>query len=67
MINNRVNHYLKEIERLTVDLARFEQIKTIKLVPKLFTIEDNELTPTLKIKRKFVEQKFEDLIEMMYT
>jgi len=62
-----VNHYLKEIERLTVDLARFEQIKTIKLVPKLFTIEDNELTPTLKIKRKFVEQKFEDLIEMMYT
>ncbi|MBC8182528.1 long-chain fatty acid--CoA ligase [candidate division KSB1 bacterium] len=54
------------IEKLTPDLAQFEQIKTFKLVPNLFTIEDNELTPTLKIKRKVVEEKYADLIDQMY-
>ena len=48
------------------ELARFQPIKTFKLIPDLFTIENDELTPTLKIKRKVVEKKYADLIEQMY-
>ena len=54
------------IEKKTSDLAPFEKIKTFKLLPNLFTIEADELTPTLKIKRKVVEKKYTDLIEQMY-
>ncbi len=65
--NQKINQLISnEINRLSADLARYEQIKAFRLLPKVFTIQDDELTPTLKIKRKFVEQKFADLIESMY-
>lgn len=65
--NQKINQLISnEITRLSVDLARYEQIKAFRLLPRLFTIEDGELTPTLKIKRKVVEQKFADFIESMY-
>ena len=65
--NQKINQLISnEITRLSVDLARYEQIKAFRLLPRLFTIEEGELTPTLKIKRKVVEQKFADLIESMY-
>ncbi len=55
-----------EIQNLTKDLARFEQIKQFTLMSKEFTIEDGELTPTLKIKRKVVSEKYADIIDKMY-
>jgi len=65
--NQKINQLISnEVTRLSVDLARYEQIKAFRLLPRLFTIEEGELTPTLKIKRKVVEQKFADLIESMY-
>jgi len=56
-----------DIRNLTKDLARFEQIKKFTLMPREFTIEDGELTPTLKIKRKVVEKKYADIINRMYA
>ena len=56
-----------DIQNLTKDLARFEQIKKFTLMPKEFTIEDGELTPTLKVKRKVVSEKYADIIEKMYA
>ena len=56
-----------EIERLSADLARFEQIKAFRMLPEPFTIEADELTPTLKIKRRVVEEKYADLINTMYS
>jgi long-chain acyl-CoA synthetase len=47
-----------EVERLTGDLADFEKIKKIVLVPQPFSVEGGELTPTLKIKRKVVAEKY---------
>lgn len=65
--NQKINQLIaNEITRLSADLARYEQIKAFRLLPRLFTIADDELTPTLKIKRKVVEQKYADLIESMY-
>jgi long-chain acyl-CoA synthetase len=65
--NQKVRQYVaNEVERLSADLARFEQIKAFRLMPEQFTIEAGELTPTLKIKRKVVEEKYMDMINNMY-
>ncbi len=54
-----------EVDKNTPDLADFEKIKRFKLVPQPFTIDGGELTPTLKVKRKFVAQKYADLLASM--
>ncbi len=55
-----------EIEGVSADLASYETVKKFRLLPELFTIESGELTPTLKVKRNVVEQKFKKLIDEMY-
>ncbi|HKY31164.1 MAG TPA: long-chain fatty acid--CoA ligase [Candidatus Polarisedimenticolia bacterium] len=47
-------------------LSRFEQIKKFVLLPDEFTIEGGELTPTMKVRRQVVEQKYRHLIEPLY-
>ncbi len=53
-------------EQVNIHFARVEQIRKFKLLPRDFTIEDGELTPTLKIKRRIINQNFEPEIEAMY-
>jgi len=48
-------------------LARVEQIKDFRIIEQLLTAEDEELTPTMKLKRRVVAQKYGALIEGMYT
>ncbi len=55
-----------EIETVNRKFARVEQIKHFRLLDTQLTAEDDELTPTMKLKRKFVEQKYKDMIEEMY-
>ena len=50
-----------------MDLAQFEKIKRFALLPKEMTIEGGELTPTLKIRRKIVEQRWAAVIEQLYA
>ena len=47
--------------------ARVEQIKRFAIVPRNFTIADNELTPTLKIKRRIILQNWAHLVEDLYA
>ncbi|HEX5965352.1 MAG TPA: long-chain fatty acid--CoA ligase [Pyrinomonadaceae bacterium] len=56
----------RQIERLTPNLARYEKIKKIALLENEFTIEGGELTPTLKVKRRVIDQKYRDLIDKLY-
>lgn len=56
----------EEIDQRNEDFARYEQVKKFRLLPKEFTIEEGELTPTLKIKRKVVEEEYQDVIDSMY-
>jgi long-chain acyl-CoA synthetase len=58
--------YEKLIQELTPDLAQFEKIKKIALLPREFTLEAGELTPTLKVKRRVVEEKYKDVIDRLY-
>jgi long-chain acyl-CoA synthetase len=55
-----------EIERVNRKFARVEQIKKFFLLETQLTAEDEELTPTMKLKRKFVEKKYADRIEALY-
>jgi long-chain acyl-CoA synthetase len=56
-----------EVARLTQGLADYEKVKRIGLVPAEFTIDGGELTPTLKVRRRQVEEKYRDLIESLYS
>jgi len=47
-------------------LARVEQIKKFTILPKKLYEEDGEVTPTMKVKRSYVNEAFGDLIESMY-
>jgi long-chain acyl-CoA synthetase len=57
--------YRGEIDRLTPHLADYEKIKRFKMIGKPFGIDSGELTPTLKVKRKFVAEKYADLLASM--
>ena len=55
-----------EIERINPQLARVEQIKDFRIIDQLLTAEDEELTPTMKLKRKVIARKYAALIDSMY-
>jgi len=56
----------KEVEAVNETLSRVEQIKKFKIIPKKLYEEDGEVTPTMKVKRKYVNEAFKDLIESMH-
>jgi long-chain acyl-CoA synthetase len=55
-----------ELDRVNAKFARVEQIKKFYLLQTQLTAEDEELTPTMKLKRKLVENKYAEAIEAMY-
>ncbi len=56
----------KEIQRLSKDLAPYERVRKFSVLGNEFSIETGELTPSLKIKRSYVLEKYQDVIEGMY-
>ena len=59
--------YRKRIDDAMADFARFERIKYFTLMPKEFSIEDGEMTPTMKLKRKVIIGRYGGLIDSMYA
>ncbi len=57
----------RQIDALTPNLAKYEKIKKVALLENEFTIEGGELTPTLKVKRRVIDQKYKDVIEQLYA
>ena len=55
-----------EVRAVNETLARVEQVKKFCILPKKLYEEDGEVTPTMKVKRKFVNEAFGELIESMY-
>jgi len=61
-----VDFYRKRIDDLSTDLARYEKIKKFTLLETPFSQDEDEITPTLKIKRKNINKKYRDIIDLMY-
>jgi long-chain acyl-CoA synthetase len=62
-----VSLYAQRVAQINAGLAPYETIKKFVLLPRDFSIEAGELTPTLKFKRKAIAENFKEVIERMYT
>lgn len=56
----------QDIRKLSNELAKFERIKNFKVKRRPFSMEEGEITPTLKAKRKVIEKKYADAIDELY-
>ncbi|RZJ18585.1 MAG: long-chain fatty acid--CoA ligase, partial [Acinetobacter sp.] len=56
----------KDIKKISNELAKFERIKNFKIKRNPFSMEEGEITPTMKVKRRIVEKKYADAIDAMY-
>ncbi|MBP8220760.1 MAG: long-chain fatty acid--CoA ligase [Aeromonadaceae bacterium] len=66
--NSRVKEFFEaRIADLQKELAKFEQVKKFTLLPSAFSMELGELTPTMKLRRKIIEAKYQSEIEAMYN
>jgi long-chain acyl-CoA synthetase len=61
-----IDLFERQIAARTPALAQFEKIKRIALLENEFTLEGGELTPTLKIKRRVIDEKYRDVIDGIY-
>lgn len=57
---------LAEIDRSTPNLASYEKIKKIALLEREFELAEGEITPTLKVRRRIIEEKYKDIIDSLY-
>jgi long-chain acyl-CoA synthetase len=63
----KVNSLIEtEINHIQRDLANFERVRRFTLLDRQFTIEDGELTPTQKVRRKAIEERYSNIIDGMY-
>jgi len=61
-----IEFFQRQVEEHTRDLSQFEKVKRIALLHRELTVESGELTPTLKIKRRVVNEKYAMIIEKIY-
>jgi long-chain acyl-CoA synthetase len=62
-----IDLFERQIAARTRDLAQFEKIKRVALLAHELTVESGELTPTLKVKRRVVDEKYREVIDRMYA
>jgi long-chain acyl-CoA synthetase len=62
-----VGEVKRHIDELNKSLASYEQIKRFAVISREFSIADGEMTPTLKMKRNVIEQRFRDVIDSFYA
>jgi long-chain acyl-CoA synthetase len=56
----------RQVDSVTEDLARYERVKRVALLEQEMTIEGGELTPTLKVKRRVIDEKYKNVIDKLY-
>jgi long-chain acyl-CoA synthetase len=61
------NEIQRIVDDVNLDLTRHEQIKRFAVLPRDFTMDDGEVTPTLKLKRRVICERYADEIEKLYA
>ena len=61
-----IDLFERQIAGLTPDLANYERVKKIALIPDELTIAGGELTPTMKVKRRVIDEKYREVIDSLY-
>ncbi len=56
----------EEVDEANAKFGKWEQIKKFEITPDVWTIDDGHLTPTMKMKRKVIKEKYKELIEKIY-
>jgi len=56
----------RDMTTITAHLADYERVRRVALLPEEFSIDSGELTPTLKVKRKIIDERYGKLIEDLY-
>ena len=65
--NERIRDLIsRQIDAITAGLAQFEKVKKFAILDRELTVESGELTPTLKIKRRVIDERYRDVIESLY-
>lgn len=65
--NDSINQFVRaRIEEMNKRLAKYESIKKFAILPSDFSVESGELTPTLKVKRKIINQKYKTIFDGFY-
>lgn len=62
-----INKFQEYVDKVNTELAQFETIKYFRILPNDFSVETGELTPTLKVKRRVIAEKYKDVIDSMYV
>jgi long-chain acyl-CoA synthetase len=58
---------MEDVRRLQAEFAGFEQVKKCVLLAEPFSVERGELTPTLKVKRRVIEERYRSEIDALYS
>lgn len=67
VLNEKVlARFQEEVDAANEDFAKWEKVKAFRLTPDVWTIDDGHLTPTMKLRRKIVKGKYENLYNDMY-
>ena len=61
-----IKKFQEYVNQVNFELASYESIKYFRILPSDFSVETGELTPTLKLKRRVINEKFKQFIESMY-
>lgn len=56
----------QDVTKITAHLADYERVRRVALLPNEFSIDNGEMTPTLKVKRNVIDERYGDLIEQLY-
>jgi long-chain acyl-CoA synthetase len=62
-----IDLFSRQIDSMTSSLGQYEKVKTFALLERELTVESGELTPTLKVKRRVVDEKYRDVIDTIYN
>ena len=62
-----IDLFQRQVASLTSELAQYESVKKVALLEDEMTIDGGELTPTMKVKRRVVDEKYRDVIDALYA